>query len=303
MSTYIDPAPNVKPKSTLFLDSSTGPSVALPNGNKIKLPSSPFGQWYLRTHFKTLEATPEGSDWYNQHNPANFPHIPGLLNNPLEYQTYALTRKEISNCALWLDMGLGKSFITLAYCIHLFHTKQIKLFLILCPLSIFVVWNDEIDKHISPDLKARKIFLHGTKRKELLAKLRTETCEHPTFLITTYESLGSILDALKELPIGTIHCDESSKIRYWDAARTRTTHALIDTHPQARRFVLSGTPSTNNPEGFYSQYEFLYKGATGYPSLISFKKTFIDQKLFIIADIPTQTGIRPTHIFFDSRDS
>jgi SNF2 family DNA or RNA helicase len=194
-------------------------------------------------------------------------------------------------------MGLGKSYIVLAY--SLIQNKNI--FLIICPLSVFVTWEDEISKHISKDAYAKVIFAHGRKKLRALAEIKANEISSPTFVITSYETLESIRDSIQTLNLGGIFFDEASKIKNWEAARTQSAHALVRALPQVPRFLLSGTPSTASVTGYFSLYELLQRGASGFSNLYAFKHHFIDQKRFMIVEHPdTEGNKRLVHVFADS---
>jgi SNF2 family DNA or RNA helicase len=280
----------------LFISPEFGPAIQ--NRNKLeRLPDCAFGAWYARTHYKHMQASAEGRDWFQKHNPLSLPTIPHLLNKPHIYQNLAIKRMLLGNCALWLDMGLGKSFIVLAYA--LLQTK--KVFLIVCPLSVFVTWEDEVSKHISPEARAKVVFAHGDKKLKELARIKSSQTDSPTFIVTSYETLEAIRESIQDIDLGGIFFDEASKIKNWEAARTKSAHALVQRLYWVPRFLLSGTPSTTSITGYFSLYELLNRGASGFSNLYAFKHHYVDQKRFMIVEHPdTEGNKRLVHIFADS---
>jgi len=277
----------VNPKNLLFFTEKNLPAIRYPNGKVEEIPNAPFGPWYLRIHFQHLEATEEAANWIKKNDPTKYTQIPLLLNAPRLYQILALTRLQMSNAALWLDMGLGKTFITLAYAMQLYQQKHF-LFLIVCPPSVFVTWEDEIRKHITSEAKAQIIVAHGDKRKQRLSALRTSQPTTPTFVLTSYETLESIRESIQLMPFSLIVFDEAAKIKNLQTKRTKTAHTLIGNfRPRNPRIILlSGTPSTTSPTGYYSLYELLWPGASGCPDFTTFKNKYTIQKTFLIAEIP-----------------
>jgi len=258
-----------------------GAVVTTPANQRLIIPDSFLGRWYVRAHFKPMDATSTGRAWFLQRDPLAFTFPTHMVHPPKEYQTLGVARMRISNCALWLDMGLGKTFVTLSYCMHVYEQRLGNTFLILCPLSCFITWEDEIKKHVNPNVNPNIIFAHGAKRKKLLQNLRINTPDKPTFLITTYESLASINTELMPLNIHSVICDESSKIAGFNTQRTQAIFALSRAKPQMRRYELSGTPSTTSPIGFYSQYEFLGDDWSGDKSLTEFRNRYTSTLLFM----------------------
>jgi SNF2 family DNA or RNA helicase len=108
----------------------------------------------------------------------------------------------------------------------------------------------------------------------------------PTFLVTTYETLESIREHLQALPVKAIIFDECSKIKNIESNRTKSAHALANGLPAARRILLSGTPSTTNPLGYFSLYELVQRGGTGFPSFFAWEKHFALSKLFLTVRLP-----------------
>lgn len=272
----------------------------------LKVPDNDFGRWFLRSRFEHMNATPEALEWFRRNDPAAMVSIPGLILTPRTYQLLALFRMRIGSYCLWFDMGLGKTFITIAYCLQ--HPGN--LFIILCPLSVFVTWLDEIKKHVSIDVDV--FFAHGSKKNKVLAELRAKPRKKKTFVITTYDTLKGIIDVVLDLKLDAIFMDEASEVKTMTAARTEAAHALVNGWVENNRFVespfkntprflLSGTPSTNKVSGYYSLYELIYRGATGCQNLFIFKQHYTELKKFmIIENFSIEGQKRVTHLFAEN---
>jgi SNF2 family DNA or RNA helicase len=293
MESYTVESPLVKPILSLKHNI---PSLVI-NSRELSIPDSDFGRWFLRTHYEHMSASPEAAEWFLRNDPAASHAIPGLVHSPHLYQRLALFRMKLSNMALWLDMGLGKTLLAIAYA--LLHPKPFSL--IICPLSVFKTWRDEIAKHTKPEVNAQFVLAHGPKRNKVLANLRGVPAKSKTFVITSYDSLETIREALQQLPLGSIFFDEASRIKNINAARTKAAYRLVEALPDVPRFLMSGTPSTASVTGYYALYELLQKGATGCSSLFAFKHHFIDQKKFLICRIPDASGgERVVHVYADT---
>jgi SNF2 family DNA or RNA helicase len=279
--------PHVNKKLAKLLVSSSGIAELHVNGLPTRtLEDTPWSRWYLRTHFEHLQADAAGIAWYKKHDPLEPIAIKGLISTPRPYQWLGIRRMIIENCADWLDMGLGKSLISLAFSLYCLEHGLGQHFLILCPPTIFVSWLDEVKKHLDPALNAETYIVHGPKKLKILAELKASKTRSPKFVLTSYETLANIREHLESLPITCIFLDESSKVKNTTAQRTQATHALGIALPKARKFCLSGTPSTKNPLGLYSQYEFLGDGFSGSQSYAIFELKYAVSKLFMMVRLP-----------------
>jgi SNF2 family DNA or RNA helicase len=271
-------------KNFVYFDQSHG--LCLKNNSTLlKIPQNQFGAWYLATRRKNMHFDKQVEDWIQSINPYGVTLPDYIVTTPRDYQKLALYRMFLSDCALWLDMGLGKTFVAISFCLILYEKKISNIYLIVCPAGVFVTWMDEIIKHVS--LKCNVIIAHGAKKKELLNKLRFEENNNPTFIVTNYESLNSIKEDLATLKIGAIFLDESHKIKNPKTINATSAFLIRNSFMNSRRFVMSGTPSTTKPNGFYNQLEWLNTGFSGAPNYDIFQRTYIKSKLFIKAELKT----------------
>lgn len=272
-------------KYTLDYNIGVGPIVIAVNGLTTALSDDDFGRWFARVTYPNMFATPAGAEWYAKNNPAKPIPIPFLNAKLREYQHLSLFRLLLSNCGLFLDMGLGKTLIALAYCLYMHQTKGHRTFMVLCPPSCFVTWMDEIEKFV---LKDHEIHIaHGPRRKKVLKSARFSNRDKLCFIVTSYETLPSLLNDLESIEIQAIFADEAQKIKNLSTARTRAAYTLRKQHPQAARYALSGTPSTKDPIGFFSILEWLHHGYSGAPNLTIFEQTYLQTKLFAKALTPS----------------
>lgn len=274
----------VNAKNPILKLTPTGqPIVECPDGLTIALPDVPWGRWYARTHFSHMSGTPEGLTWYAKHDPLKLEHISLLRSTLRSYQVLAVNRMIMGNCCLFLPMGVGKSFISIAFAMWMFQRGLGNVFLVVCPPSVFVTWEDEIELHTTD---YNICVAHGAKKEKALAALRAHPITKPTFVLTSYETLEHIREKLQSLPICSVFFDESSKIKNIEAQRTQSAHKLINSLNNPRRFCLSGTPSTKTPLGLFSQYEILGKGFSGHPSFLSFENRYAVTKTFATVRLP-----------------
>jgi SNF2 family DNA or RNA helicase len=292
----IESTPNVNEKPLLFIENQ---KPYLKSGQTtVDLADTPLARWRLKANLPALDATPEGAAWFNQQNPLIDLDLSGMRSTLLPYQRLGVQLLHLGSYNLFFDMGLGKCITSIAYAISVFNQTQAKyLTLVICPTSVFVSWSDELAKHL--DRSYQYILAHGPKaKKRLMAEIATPS-HVPTFIITSYETLGNILNLLGQLPIAQIFADESSKMKNLTAARTKSAHALKKTFPNALRCCLSGTPSTTNPLGFFSQFEFLGEQRSGFPDFKTYSNNFTYSKWF--ARCKTPRG-KIVHVPFDTRE-
>jgi len=186
-------------------------------------------------------------------------------------------------------MGVGKTFICIMHMLYAYSALRDRaaLYLVVCPVSVFVTWEDEIVKHVLPEAKMQVLLAHGARKKKLLSTLRVSPPTRPTLLVTSYATLVNIVDEIKRLPLFSMYLDESSQVKNLDADRTKAAMRVAYGVPNLKRYCLSGTPSTSSPEGFYSQYEILGTGFSGSPDLVTHRKTYIKSLRFCRAMLPS----------------
>lgn len=164
---------------------------------------------------------------------------------------------------LAMDMGLGKTLITLEWC----RDKIPKGILVIAPLkACYTTWPDEIKKWNFP---YSYTLLHGKDKLHNLGLKRD-------MYITNFESIQWLFKALKDyfkvtkkIPFRTIVIDEGSMIKSHSTKRFKILRKLRDifTH----RIILSGTPAPNNLLDLWSQYFFLDGGLRLYKAYTKYR--------------------------------
>lgn len=179
-----------------------------------------------------------------------------MIYNPHNYQSYAINfinNKEIA--ALLLDMGLGKTSITLTSINDLmFDYFDVSKVLVIAPLRVAIsTWPEEIKKwdHLKDleisvvvgDLKTRKAAL--AKRADIYIINR----ENIQWLI---ESSGYKFD------FDMVIIDELSSFKSWKSKRFQS---LMKVRPRIKRIVgLTGTPASNGLMDLFAEYKVLDMG-------------------------------------------
>jgi SNF2 family DNA or RNA helicase len=160
--------------------------------------------------------------------------------------------------ALLCEMGTGKTKVIIdTYGILRKYNKIDGKCLIICPKTIIDVWAEEIEK----DSDLGSVIATGTKRKRI--GLLT-SCQ--SYAIINYEGVLSIGECSLWNDFDMIVLDESNAIKNHKAKRTKLILNIFTRNPY--KYILSGTPITQNPIDIYCQYQFLS------PSFLPFKNYY-----------------------------
>ena len=157
-----------------------------------------------------------------------------------------------TGAALLMQMGTGKSFVSIAVAGWMYEHGKIKRLLIVCPLSITGVWQDELNKYAAFSFSL--VVLAGT-----LAKKRKQLAELPAdglqVVVINYESAWRMEKELLAYHADMIICDEGHKLKEGRTAQSKGMHHLGD--KAAYRLLLTGTVITNREIDVFSQYFFV----------------------------------------------
>lgn len=156
-----------------------------------------------------------------------------------------------TGAALLMEMGCGKSLVGLAVMGTLMRFGQIDRALIVCPLSIMGVWEEELAKFA--DFPYSVTILRGTmqKKKDLLANLPHSELQ---IVICNYETMWRIEPELMRFHAGLIIADEGHRLKEGTSRQSKAMHHLADRADY--RLLLTGTAITNKELDIYSEYRF-----------------------------------------------
>lgn len=166
------------------------------------------------------------------------------------YQTfgakYILNQKKV---LLGDEMGLGKTIQAIAAMAHIDATEEgIKHFLIVCPASVLVNWDRELQKFS----RIKTYILHGA----YLAEAFMSWQENGGAAITNYESMGKIVESIdNQMALSMLVIDEAHYIKNPDAQRTRYIRRLDN--ESERILMMTGTPLENRVDEMCSLIEFV----------------------------------------------
>lgn len=172
--------------------------------------------------------------------------------------------------ALLLEMGCGKTLVSIAIAGALLRAGKIRRALVVAPLSILGVWREEFSRFA--DFPHEVTVLKGTsaKKKEQLAKIGGAPLQ---VAVVNYESAWRLEDAIMAYDADLIIADEAHKIKEGRTAQAKAMHHLGD---KARyKLLLTGTVITNKELDVFSEYRFLNKSVFG-SSFYAFRDIFFE---------------------------
>lgn len=172
--------------------------------------------------------------------------------------------------ALLMEMGTGKTLTTIAVAGRLFFDQKIERMLIVAPLSILGVWQEEFHKFADYPYSLAVLNGTGSKKSENLRQIPTKGL---IVGVINYESAWRLADELAAWDADLIVCDEGHKIKTHNIAASKCMHRL---GARARyRMLLTGTIITNKAIDVFSPYKFLNPAVFG-NSFYAFRNRYFD---------------------------
>lgn len=174
--------------------------------------------------------------------------------------------------ALWLDIGLGKTVVTLTSAAYLLGSGHLKAVLIVAPLRVCrLVWRQEAlkwahTKHLTFSM------VMGTKDQRTRALLRPANV-----YLMNYENLQWLSTTLQtyfvgKLPFDGIVWDEISKMKNSSTHRVRAVKKILQHFKW--RTGLTGTPASNGYKDLHGQFLVLDDGKRLGVSKTAFRTRF-----------------------------
>ena len=153
--------------------------------------------------------------------------------------------------ALLMEMGTGKTITSVAIAGALWNAGRIRRLLVVAPLSILGVWEDEFAKFAAFEYSLA--VLEGTTARKV------DTIRHMNgaalqVLVVNYESAWRLEAEMVKWAPDIIIADEGHKIKTHNIAASKALHRLAS--KAKYRLLLTGTVITNKPVDVFSQYKF-----------------------------------------------
>lgn len=175
-----------------------------------------------------------------------------------------------AGCALLMEMGTGKTLTTIAVTGALLQAGRICRVLIVAPLSILGVWEEEYRKFA--DFSYYLAVLSGNSSRKL-DTLRHMTGSALQVVVVNYESAWRLEKDLAAWRPDLIVADEGHKIKTHNISASKAMHRLGA--KAGFRLLLTGTVITIKAVDVFSQYKFLNPSIFG-QSFYAFRNRYFD---------------------------
>ena len=206
---------------------------------------------------------------------------------PYEHQKNALNESaEKVQWAYFMEMGTGKTKVTIDNLAYLFFKRKVTAALIIAPKSVYLNWENEIETHM-PDVLKYKIFKWNIDKPKDYHDLQSFK-DLKIFLInvealSTKRGFEACVEYLKTNKLNFVTVDESTTIKNRSAKRTKNILALQ--RLALIRRILTGSPVTKSPLDLYTQCQFLSPELLGFSSYLAFRNRYAE-----MTDIPVGSG-------------
>ena len=206
---------------------------------------------------------------------------------PYEHQKNALSQSaEKTEWAYFMEMGTGKTKVTIDNIAFLYLQRKINTVLIIAPKSVYTNWQSEIETHM-PDVLKYKIYKWNIDKPKDYFKL-TESKDLKIFLInvealSTKRGYQACVEYLLKNKSNFVALDESTTIKNRSAKRTKNILGLGKLSHIKR--ILTGSPITKSPLDLFTQCAFLSPELLGFQSYLAFRNRYAE-----MTDIPVGSG-------------
>ena len=206
---------------------------------------------------------------------------------PYEHQRNALNESaEKMQWAYFMEMGTGKTKVTIDNIAYLFFQRKINSVLIIAPKSVYLNWETEIETHM-PDVLKYKIYKWNIDKSKDYHDLQNFK-DLRIFLInvealSTKRGFEACKEYLFKNKLNFVALDESTTIKNRSAKRTKNILALQKLSLVRR--ILTGSPITKSPLDLYTQCQFLSPELLGFSSYLAFRNRYAE-----MTDIPVGSG-------------
>ena len=206
---------------------------------------------------------------------------------PYEHQRKALNESaEKVQWAYFMEMGTGKTKVTIDNIAYLFFQRKINSVLIIAPKSVYLNWETEIETHM-PDVLKYKIYKWNIDKSKDYHDLQNFK-DLRIFLInvealSTKRGFEACKEYLFKNKLNFVTLDESTTIKNRSAKRTKNILALQKLSMVRR--ILTGSPITKSPLDLYTQCQFLSPELLGFSSYLAFRNRYAE-----MTDIPVGSG-------------
>lgn len=161
---------------------------------------------------------------------------------------------QLPAAALLMEQGCGKTLTAIAVAGARFLRGEVKRLLVIAPTSVVPVWPKEFEEHADFPHDVKALEGPSTKRKKILTTW-SRNDNQLQVAVLNFEGSWRMDDAIYKWKPDMIILDESQRIKTHNTKQSKEIHKL---GARAKyRYILTGTPITNGPLEFFSQYKFL----------------------------------------------
>ena len=158
-----------------------------------------------------------------------------------------------------MRIGTGKTLTSIIVTGKLYQKEKISKVLIVAPLSILGVWEEEFLKFANFSYELKVLTGSVANKKKQLKEFKND--EKLKVAVINYESAWRMKNELLEYGADLIIADEGHKLKDNRSSQSKGMHELGD---KARyKLLLTGTVITNKEIDVFSQYRFLDKRVFG----------------------------------------
>lgn len=188
-----------------------------------------------------------------------------------KHQTKVFDRFKDQNMgAILLEMGLGKSRITIQIAEHKYAKGEITACMIVMPKSLLSNWAKiEIPKHSEKEFS---IYQWHSKEIQFFKreKLQYFLINHDAIITDSFNAVFKAFYGMHKKFM--LVAEESTGFKSMKAKRTKRIITL--SRVAQSRFILSGAPITQGPMDAFSQFEILTPAALGHKSMVTFRSKY-----------------------------
>lgn len=167
-------------------------------------------------------------------------------------------------------MGTGKSLTAIAIAGALSQAGRIQRVLIVAPLSILGVWEQEFERFAAFPYALAVLSGSGSRKLDILRHMTGTALQ---VVVVNYESAWRMEKDLQAWHPDLVIADEGHKIKTHNIAASKAMHRLGAR--ASYRLLLTGTVITNKAIDVFSQYKFLNPGIFG-QSFYAFRNRYFD---------------------------
>ena len=180
------------------------------------------------------------------------------------------SKRRSSGAALLMEMGTGKTLTTIGITGALSNAGRIRRVLVVAPLSILGVWEEEFQKFADFPYCLVVLSGNGSRKRDTLRHMAGASLQ---VAVVNYESAWRMEKDLGAWRPDLIVADEGHKIKTHNISASRAMHRLGA--KAGYRLLLMGTVITNKAVDVFSQYKFVNPAIFG-QSFYAFRGRYFD---------------------------